>query len=86
MKNNPFLDYLPTLDLHGYTTDLITYPINQFIEDNIKLGNYKLVIIHGIGKGILKEEIRYNLKKDKRINKMYGDFRNPGITILELNR
>lgn len=82
---NPFIDNLPKLDLHGYTCDLIIYPINVFIDDNIKLGNKKIVIIHGIGEGILKKEIREKFKNDLRIKKIYGDPYNLGITILELN-
>ncbi|MDD2238555.1 MAG: Smr/MutS family protein [Bacilli bacterium] len=82
---NPFLNILPTIDVHGYTSDLVIYPVSDFINDNIKLKKDKIVIVHGIGKGILKNTIRNNFRKDKRIKKLYGDPFNLGITIIELN-
>ena len=45
----------PSIDLHGeyaFSAEVLT---KEFIDDNIKLHNSKLCIIHGIGKGILKE-------------------------------
>lgn len=84
--SNPFINVLPSLDVHGYTSDLVIYPVSVFINDNIKLGNDKIVIIHGIGEGILRDTIRLSFKRDKRIKKLYGDIFNPGITIIELNR
>lgn len=83
---NPFLDILPTIDVHGYTSDLVIYPVSDFINDNIKLRKYKIVIIHGIGEGILKNTIRMHYTRDKRVSRLYGDPFNLGITIIELNR
>ncbi len=82
---NPFLDILPTIDIHGYTSDLSIYPVSDFINDNIKLGRYKIVVVHGIGEGILKNTIRFHFSRDKRLKKLYGDPFNLGITIIELN-
>lgn len=81
---NPFLDYLPHIDIHGYSKEEAVFKVNEFINDNIKMGKLKIVIIHGIGQGILKKEINLVFSKDKRISKMYGDVFNLGITILEL--
>ncbi len=86
MNHDPFLNNLPTLDVHGYTPDLVIWRVSDFINDNLIMGNYKIVIVHGIGMGILKEEIRKHFNKDKRISKMYGDPFNLGITILELTK
>ncbi|MDD2409149.1 MAG: Smr/MutS family protein [Bacilli bacterium] len=83
---NSFLNILPKIDVHGYTSDLVIYPISDFINDNIKLKNFKIVIVHGIGKSILKNTIRTNFSKDKRVKKLYGDPFNLGITIIELNK
>lgn len=82
---NPFLNILPTIDVHGYTRDMIKYTLNEFISDNIKLGNKKIIIIHGKGNGILKNEIHQLLRNDKRILKYYLDGFNIGETIIELN-
>ena len=81
---NPFLDLLPKIDVHGYNRDMIKYVLNDFINDNIKLKNKKIVIIHGKGEGILKDEIHLLLKKDNRVQKYYLDSFNTGCTIIEL--
>ena len=75
---------IPTIDLHGETRDTARILVNEFISDNIKLGNHKLCIIHGIGTGILKKEVHSFLKKDKRIEKYYVDFFNVGSTIVTI--
>lgn len=84
-KGNPFLNILPSLDLHGYTRDTIYYPISTFINDNLKLNNKKILIIHGIGEKVLSREIKILFKNDKRIRKMYISSDNVGCTIIELN-
>ena len=61
--SSPFLNVLPSLDVHGFTKDTIIYPVSDFINDNIKLKNRKIVIIHGIGEGILYKEIKNHFKK-----------------------
>lgn len=84
MNYDPFLNILPTIDLHGYNRDMVKYLVDNFINDNIKLNNKKVIIIHGIGKGIVKEELHFLLKKDKRVKKYYLDTFNIGETIIEL--
>lgn len=81
---NPFLDILPKVDVHGYNRDMMPYVLETFINDNLKLNNKKIVIIHGKGNGILKDEIHYILKKDKRVEKYYLDGFNTGCTVIEL--
>ena len=73
---------IPTIDLHGETRDTARILVNEFINDNIKLKNYKINIIHGIGTGILKKEVHNMLKKDKRIEKYYIDFFTVGSTLV----
>lgn len=75
---------LPFLDLHGETREVTRILVKQFISDNIKMGNYKICIIHGIGTGILKNEVRDVLKNDERVKNFYIDFFNVGTTIVEL--
>ena len=85
MKNyNPFLNILPTIDVHGYNRDMIKYVLDDFINDNIKLKNNKIIIVHGKGQGILKDDIHRLLRKDKRISRFYLDGFNIGQTIIEL--
>ena len=78
------LNNLPFLDLHGENREVTRILVNEFISDNIKMGNYKICIIHGIGDGILRREVRSILLKDARVEKFYIDFFNVGSTIVEL--
>lgn len=75
---------LPSLDLHGETKEVTRILVNEFISDNIKMGNHKVFIIHGIGTGTLKKEVHEVLKNDKRIEKFYLDFFNEGCTIVKI--
>lgn len=77
---------IPTLDLHGECKETAKILINEFITDNIKIGNDKILIIHGIGSGVLKNETRHILERDKRVQKFYIDFFNIGCTIVELKK
>ena len=82
---DPFLNILPCIDIHGLNRDMVKYIIDDFINDNIKSNNKKIVIVHGKGKGILLNEVHILLKKDIRIKKYYLHGFNTGCTIIELN-
>ena len=62
-----FIDNLPTLDLHGFDRETARVTIDDFINDNKKLKNNFIVIIHGIGSGVLKNVTQDTLKKNKYI-------------------
>ena len=79
-----FIKNLPFIDLHGYDIESARVATNDFINDNIKLRNKKIVIIHGIGYGILRDEINRRFKRDKRVKKLYLSIDNAGCTIIEL--
>ena len=81
---DPFTYNLPHLDIHGETRDTCVALINSFINDNIKLKNKKIIIIHGKGTGILKKATHIILKNNKKIDKFYIDNMNDGQTIIEL--
>lgn len=83
-KGSPFLNILPSIDVHGFTRETVYVPVSDFINDNIKLRNKKIVIIHGIGYGILRDEINKRFKRDKRVKKLYLSIDNDGCTIIEL--
>ena len=84
LDNYMLFDNLPTIDLHGEDSITAVIKTSDFINDNIKLKNKLLVVIHGVGKGILKREIHKFLKKDKRVLNYRLDVFNPGMTIIEL--
>ena len=81
---NPFTYNLPTLDLHGVDRFYAKLKTNEFISDNYKLNNKKIIIIHGIGKGIIKESVHEELKRNKIVKKYYFDNLNIGQTLIEL--
>ena len=54
---------LPSLDLHGLDRDYARILINDFILDNYKLKNRKVIIVHGIGTGIIRKTTMETLKK-----------------------
>ena len=83
-KGSPFLNILPSIDVHDFTRETVYVPVSDFINDNIKLRNKKIVIIHGIGYGILRDEINRRFKRDKRVKKLYLSIDNAGCTIIEL--
>lgn len=84
MFNDVFLNILPSLDLHGYTPDMIEVLIKDFLKENFYLGKKKIVIIHGKGKGIIRIRCHEILKQEKLVKKFYLDGFNTGCTIIEL--
>ena len=80
------MNNLPTLDLHGEYSFSSEVLVKEFINDNITLHNKKICIVHGIGEGILRKTVHKLLKEDKRIEKYYVDFMNPGCTIVKIKK
>ena len=58
LDNIIFIDNLPKIDLHGLDRETARVYINDFIKDNIKLKNEIFLIIHGVGSGILKIQLK----------------------------
>ena len=81
---DPFIDFLPSIDLHGYDRVLARIKTNEFINDNIKLKNKKIVIIYGIGQGIVKDEVFKTLKSNKNVESYKLNAMNIGCTIVNL--
>lgn len=81
---DPFIDFLPSIDLHGYDRVSARIKTDEFITDSIKLKRKKIVIIHGKGTGIVKEEVYKYLKNNKNILSYNLYWNNPGATIVEL--
>ena len=75
---------IPSLDLHGIDRDYAEILINEFIQDNYKIKNTKVVIIHGIGTGIIRKKTQEVLKKNKLVKEYKIDIFNPGMTIVDI--
>ena len=75
---------LPTLDLHGEDRITARIKTEEFINDNVKLKNKLIIIVHGVGQGILKEEVHKTLKQNKNVKEYKLNIFNKGTTIVEL--
>lgn len=75
---------MPQLDLHGEDRVGAKIKVKSFLNENIKLKNKEVAIIHGIGKGILKKEVLSILKNDKRVEEYNLDMFNEGCTLARL--
>ncbi len=81
---NPFIKMYPKLDLHGEITSTLKFIINDFINDNIKLQNEYIIIIHGKGRGLIKNKTYEILKQNKNVLSYHIDIFNEGATIVNL--
>lgn len=79
-----FYNNLPYIDLHGYDRESARVKTEDFIIENILLKNKKILIIHGIGEGIVKESVYRVLKRNKSVVSYKIDIYNPGCTIVEI--
>ncbi len=79
-----FINSFPKLDLHGFDRDSARVAINDFINDNHIMQNELLVIIHGVGTGIIKEETHKTLKQNHLVLDYKIDYFNEGCTIIQI--
>ena len=82
----PLYSQLPSIDLHGYDRDYARILINEFIDDQFKLKQENIIIVHGNGSGILKRMTQDTLKKNKYVKEYKIDNFNSGMTIVTLKR
>ena len=68
------------LDMHGMDREYGLISLREFINDNIKMKNKEIIIIHGVGKGILRSMVLKELKINKNVESFRLDFFNPGTT------
>ena len=74
----------PRLDLHGEERALVYALVNEFINDNYRLNNKEIVVIHGKSTNILTKEVHSVLKENRLVKKYYLNNWNIGETIIEL--
>lgn len=79
-----FIDSLPSIDLHGLDRDSARVKVLEFINDNIKMEKDIICIVHGIGSGIIKNEIHNILKRNNNVLEYKLFYRNIGCTIVKL--
>lgn len=83
--NSIYTEKSPHLDLHGETLATLDYIVNSFINDNVKMGNKFIAIIHGWNSTILKKRVHELLKINRKVVSFYVDIYNIGQTIIELD-
>lgn len=74
----------PRLDLHGEEAALVYALVTEFINDNKKMNNKEIVIIHGKSTNILTKEVHKVLKDNNNIEKYYLNNWNLGETIVHI--
>lgn len=74
----------PRLDLHGEEVALVYALVNEFINDNYKMENKEIVVIHGKSTNILTKEVHNVLKENNKVSKYYLNNWNVGETIIVL--
>lgn len=79
-----FLNRFPSIDLHGFDRDSARVMVNDFVDENIFLGNEWIIIIHGIGSGIVKREVHEALRVNKNVLEYKTDNFNSGCTVVKL--
>lgn len=77
-------DNLPKLDLHGLDRDYARILINDFIRDNYNIKNKRVIIVHGIGTGIIRNTTQETLRKNKLVKAFKIDNFNSGTTIVDI--
>ena len=84
LKEVIFVDSLPSIDLHAIDRDYARVKVLEFINDNIKMKNDIICIVHGIGSGIIKNEVHNTLKRNKNVLEYKLFYGNVGCTIAKL--
>lgn len=79
-----FVDNLPSIDLHGFDRNTARVKTLEFINDNKKMKNEIICIVHGRGTGIIKNEIHNTLKRNKNVLEYKLFYNNIGCTIVKI--
>lgn len=84
LKEVIFVNNLPSIDLHGLDRDTARVKVLDFIKDNKSMKNEIICIVHGIGSGILKDEVHNTLKRNKDVIEYKLFYNNTGCTISKI--
>lgn len=84
LKEVIFTNDLPSIDLHGLDRDTARVKVLEFIKDNKVLKNEIICIVHGVGSGIVKNEVHTTLRKCKDVIDFKLFYNNVGCTIVKI--
>ncbi len=74
----------PYLDLHGEEVAVTYALVNEFLQDNYKMGITEVIIIHGKSTNILTKEVHKILKDHSLVDHFHLNNWNLGETIVYL--
>lgn len=80
-----FIKNLPTIDLHGEDRDSARVKTKDFVDEAYLMGWDKVVIIHGIGSGVVKNSVHASLEKNNKVLRYHVYGTNIGCTIVYIN-
>ncbi len=75
----------PILDLHGEEVAVVYALVTNFINENYKMGNKEVVIIHGKSTNVITNEVHDILKNNKKVLNYKLNNWNLGETIVYLD-
>ena len=84
LKEVVFTSDLPSIDLHGFDRDSARVKVLEFISDNKVLKNDVICIVHGVGSGIIKNEVHTTLRRSKDVIDFKLFYNNTGCTIVKI--
>ena len=84
LKEVIFVNNLPSIDLHGLDRDTARVKVLEFIKDNWVLKNEIICIVHGVGSGIIKNEVHNTLKRNNKVIDYKLFYNNTGCTIVKI--
>ena len=76
----------PHLDLHGEEVAVVYALVNEFIQDNYKMQEPEIVIIHGKSTNILTKEVQQILQEHKLVESFHLNNWNLGETIVNIKQ
>lgn len=76
----------PSIDLHGEQSVFVEVLVNEFINDNVKMRNEIVTIVHGKSTNILTKEVHKTLSKNKNVKSYNLNNWNLGQTIVYLKK
>ncbi|MHB9148057.1 MAG: Smr/MutS family protein [Candidatus Amoebophilus sp.] len=82
-----FIAFQPELDLHGLCISEALHILDKWIDQALLAGHRYLRIIHGKGKGVLREQVHDYLKTNELVTKVTANHNLPGgsgVTLIEL--
>ena len=84
LKEVRFVNSLPSIDLHGLDRDTARVKTLEFINDNKLMKKEIICIVHGVGSGIIKDEVHSTLKRSRDVIEYKLFYSNTGCTIVKI--